>query len=181
MRRLWKAFLEGPEVWWSRNELGETTKLGVGSFEAELIELDMAGLVESQKRFGGQYVRRLTKKGERVLPEGNPDTYEWQHPSWKKAAPDLLEGQEKALRELTQLLLILVISFGLIAVSTSGTLNSVLGTLEGTWVFLAGLVYWWRFKLSERMGNTNTIYRTLSAVTTIGGLFLLTLSVGSWI
>jgi|GEM_PF-5922818 len=180
MRRLWKAFLEAPEKWWSRDELGEFTRLGVGSFEAELVELDMAGLIEPQKRFAGQYVHCLTEKGKQVLHENNPDTYQWKHPSWKKAAPDLLEGQANALRELTKVMLALAVLFGIAAVSASGTLNSILGFFEGSWIFLSGLVYWWQFKLSTQRDDKKPLYRNIAAITTLCGLFLIAITIGSW-
>lgn len=88
MRKLWDAFLSDPEYWWHRDELAEKTKMPMGSFEAELVELDMADLTETQKRFGGRYVRRLTTKGKHALASCQPSSYDWHHRRWHRAHPD---------------------------------------------------------------------------------------------
>lgn len=88
MRAVWDGFLTNTSRWWTTRELSREIGLPQGSFEAEIVELDMAGLVERKKMPDGAYVRRLTVKGKEVLCSIEPAKYDWHHRRWRRAKPD---------------------------------------------------------------------------------------------
>ena len=88
MRLIWKAFQTNTDHGWTQKELSRQTGLPDGSFEAEIVELDMAKLVKREKSFEGKYVRRLTPNGKAALQSIDPAKYDWHHRRWRRAKSD---------------------------------------------------------------------------------------------
>lgn len=150
MARLWKAFLSEPTKWWTKRELCEATKLPDGSFEAELVELDMAGLVSSEQRFAGPYARRLTDEGLEVMKSGDPQKFQWEHPRFGPTSAKVAPGQIRFLKVVSVRLLNTTIVFTLLAIFTGVLAFDVPAGMAS---LLAAGTYAWRIRIAKRLAG----------------------------
>lgn len=82
MECLWEVMNDGSQSRrWQSRDLAMATGMPVGSFEAELVELDIAGLVDKEKPHAGVGTYRLNAKGRRVQ-KSELRGYPWSRPRW---------------------------------------------------------------------------------------------------